>query len=149
MNILKPLAVQLAIFVAGFVMSWLWLTVRDLLKNKKAEGQEDDNYPTTLTSSEAMDRKIELDSEFDRLVTEISHYQARAAGKEVTFAEAKAGVPDEKLISPKDIDAAFEQALKELQPTVEPQCQSCEAPATLLDKIRNLRKKYETQTPTP
>jgi len=117
-------------------------------KNKKAKNKEDDNYPTTLTSSEAMDRDSDLDHEFSRLVSEISHYQARAAGKEVTFAEAKAGVPDEKLISPEDIDVAFKQALKELQPMiVEPQCASCETPANLVDKIRNLRKKYESQTP--
>ena len=77
---------------------------------------------------------------------EISHYQARVAGKEVTFAEAKAGVPDEKLISPEDTEAAFLEAAKQ----VSSKCASSACPCktncdkqTLLQKIQKLRKKYE------
>lgn len=119
--------------------------------NERVKDKEDDNYPTTLTSSGAIDRWIELSSEFDALVTEIAHSQARAAGKEVTFAEAKAGVPKEKTISSEDMDVAFLEAVNELQIETSIVYRSshsdCEVKKSLLEKIQKLRKKYEKQTP--
>jgi len=83
MNILEPLAVQLAIFVAGFVVGWFWYTVRDLI-NKKGNKKIDDKKiwpPGSGYQSEALDISSKLISKLQQLVDEIALNKAKGEGR--------------------------------------------------------------------
>ncbi|GEM_PF-2855262 len=115
-------------------------------ENKKNE--EKDAY----ASSEAVSAAYELESEFNRLVSEIAWFNAKASGKLLTHEEADSeNCPKEKLISPEDMERAFWEAANLVSRKCGQPCVSCGNDCdrqTLLQKIKNLRKKYEEKAET-
>ncbi len=133
----------MAIATVFLGMAYIIIFLEKREKNKEKIGHKDDGNLSVYALSEAMQASDELDSEFHKLVSEILYCQAAETGKLLSLKEANGGnTPRKKLITSKDMDAAFVQAIKELN-REEPKCASCDNPTTLLDKIVRLRKEYE------
>ena len=121
------------------------------LAKRREEKNKAKNFfnPSCFFSGEAVDLKINIGGEFDKRVSAIAIHQAKLDGKEFV-SDGHSEIPKEILISPEDIEAAFFRAMKEISE----KCEACSSGCgnardkeSFLEKIRNLRKKYEKQTP--
>lgn len=126
-----------------------YLVINFLEKQEKSKKDELD----TCASSDAVSHKDKLCSEFEKLVTEIAHYQART---KIGARIIKEGELKEKvLVSPEDMDKAFLEAIENLyvmnltpaSPSLSSFFLGCDKESSLIEKIRAIRKLYEPKTP--
>ena len=130
----------------GFCVAWS-LSNKQKEKNKKCK---EDKSLSVYYSSEALWEKDKVLHELEGLISDIAEHQAKKAGKLATLAEARRGLPKEKLISSEDMDAAFLEAMKELNAEISiinSCCVNACDKESLLQKIQKLCEKYEKQTP--
>lgn len=142
-GLLATLAIATAwLLVANFI-------INSLQKNEKNTGQEDDTKDV-YSSYEAVNAEDELTSEFNGLVSTVACRNARLAGKLLTHKEADdKNCPEEKLISPEDMEKAFWEAARLVSERCDPVGCSCKTNCdkqTLLQKIQRLRKEYEEKS---
>ena len=140
------LAVILVLVAAAGFGAELLKDYKRYCNKEDGNGDKSGDKLSTFSSSEAVKRWCNLGFEFDGLVNEIAHYRARKAKKLATTLEAQAGLPKEKEISPQDMDKAFLEAIRELQLTEIGCGVACDR-KPLLERIKELRKKYEFPTP--
>lgn len=125
------------VFFAIFALEFLAVIDRKRHKN------HDDDLKI-CASSEAVNTKYKLQSEFNRLVSKIAWYNAGLVKESDT--EGKI------LISPEDMEKAFLEAAK----LVTEKCALDRCPCktncdkqTVLQRIQNIRKNFEEKSPTP
>ncbi len=136
-------------FMIGLFLLFVFFCIGAYFVNKYEKNKANRNSgPSVFFSNECIGESIYMKHEFGRLVSEIAIHQARLDGKEC-ISDGHSEIPKEKVISADDYEAAFLLAMKELIEKAGTSSSGCGNKCdkeSLLKKIRNLRKKYETKT---
>lgn len=138
--------------ISTLSMVLVWIVIASHVMNilyKDDENSGKENTPKVTASSEAMNAKDRLQSEFSRLVSDIAWHNAES-GKDLHLLVRKEGEVEEKiLISPEDMEKAFLEAVKLVTEKCAPANCSCKTNCdkqTLLQRVQRLREKYEEKS---